>query len=67
MATYTGTERFYKRSPEVVADVLRHRGFREEWSIITPFQQEIKMFHIIQNKFALLRKQGEHTVVDYSK
>lgn len=67
MAIYTGTEHFYRRNPEEVADVLRHKGFKEEWSIITPFQQEIKMFHKLQNKFALLRKQGNHTVVDYSK
>ena len=67
MAIYTGTEHFYRRNPEEVADVLRHKGFKEEWSIITPFQQEIKMYHKIQNKFALLRKQGKHTVVDYSR
>jgi hypothetical protein len=67
MAIYTGTEHFYRRNPEEVADVLRHKGFKEEWSIITPFQQEIKMFHKLQNKFALLRKQGNHTVVDYSR
>ena len=51
MAIYTGTA----------------RGFREEWSIITPYQAEIKMFHVLQNKFALLRKQGNNTVVDYSR
>nr|DAZ16764.1 MAG TPA: hypothetical protein [Caudoviricetes sp.] len=67
MAIYTGTEHFYRRNPEEVADVLRHKGFKEEWSIITPFQQEIKMYHKIQNKFALLRKQGKHTVVNYSR
>lgn len=67
MAIYTGIEHFYRRNPEEVADVLRHKGFKEEWSIITPFQQEIKMFHKLQNKFALLRKQGNHTVVDYSR
>ena len=67
MAIYTGTEHFYRRNPEEVADVLRHKGFKEESSIITPFQQEIKMYHKIQNKFALLRKQGKHTVVDYSR
>ena len=72
MAIYTGTEHFYRKEVEIVsdilrADVLRHKGFKEEWSIITPFQQEIKMYHKIQNKFALLRKQGKHTVVDYSR
>ena len=67
MAIYTGTEHFYRRNPEEVADVLRHKGFKEEWSIITPFQQELKMFHQLQNKFALLRKKGNHTVVDYSR
>lgn len=67
MAIYTGTEHFYRRNPEEVADVLRHKGFKEEWSIITPFQQEIKMYHKIQNKFALLRQAGKHTVVDYSR
>ncbi len=52
MATYIKTEHFFKR---------------EEWSIITPYQAEIKMFHVLQNKFALLRKQGNNTVVDYSR
>lgn len=66
MAIYTGTERF-KLTLDRAADVLRKRGYKEEWSIITPFQQEIKMYHKIQNKFALLRKQGNHTIVDYSK
>lgn len=66
MAIYTGTERF-KLTLDRAADVLRKRGYKEEWSIITPFQQEIKMYHKIQNKFALLRKQGKHTVVDYSR
>lgn len=67
MAIYTGTEHFIKKEVEAVSDILRARGFREEWSIITPFQQEIKMFHVLQNKFALLRKQGNNTVVDYSR
>lgn len=67
MAIYTGTEHFYIKEVEIVSDILRARGYREEWSIITPFQQEIKMYHKIQNKFALLRKQGKHTVVDYSR
>lgn len=67
MAVYTGTEHFIKKEVEAVSDILRARGFREEWSIITPFQQEIKMFHVLQNKFALLRKQGNNTVVDYSR
>lgn len=67
MAIYTGTEHFYRKEVEIVSDILRARGYREEWSIITPFQQEIKMYHKIQNKFALLRKQGKHTVVDYSR
>lgn len=67
MAIYTGTEHFYRRNPEEVADVLRHKGFKEEWSIITPFQQEIKMYHKLQNKFAMLRKQGNNVVVNYSK
>lgn len=66
MAIYTGTERF-KLTLDRAADVLRKRGYKEEWSIITPFQQEIKMYHKIQNKFALLRKQGNHTIVDYSR
>ena len=67
MAIYTGTEHFYRKEVEIVSDILRARGYEEEWSIITPFQQEIKMYHKIQNKFALLRKQGKHTVVDYSR
>lgn len=67
MATYIKTEHFFKREIEAVSDILRARGFREEWSIITPYQAEIKMFHVLQNKFALLRKQGNNTVVDYSR
>ena len=67
MAIYTGTEHFYRKEVEIVSDILRARGYKEEWSIITPFQQEIKMYHKIQNKFALLRKQGNHTIVDYSR
>jgi hypothetical protein len=67
MAIYTGTEHFYRKEVEIVSDILRARGYKEEWSIITPFQQEIKMYHKIQNKFALLRKQGNNTVVDYSR
>ena len=66
MAIYTGTERF-KLTLDRAADVLRKRGYKEEWSIITPYQAEIKMFHVLQNKFALLRKQGNNTVVDYSR
>lgn len=62
--TYLGDIR---KEVEIVSDILRARGYKEEWSIITPFQQEIKMYHKIQNKFALLRKQGKHTVVDYSR
>lgn len=31
------------------------------------FKKEVKMYHKIQNKFALLRKQGNHTIVDYSR
>ena len=67
MATYIKTEHFFKREVETVSDILRARGFREEWSIITPYQAEIKMFHVLQKKFALLRKQGNNTVVDYSR
>ena len=43
MAIYTGTEHFYRKEVEIVSDILRARGYKEEWSIITPFQQEIKM------------------------
>lgn len=67
MAVYKKTEHFFRKEVEEVADILRNRGYKEEWSIITPFQLEIKMFHKLQNKFALLRKQGNHTVVDYSR
>lgn len=67
MAVYTGTEHFYRKEVEIVSDILRARGYKEEWSIITPYQTEIKMFHVLQNKFALLRKQGNNTVVDYSR
>ena len=67
MAVYEKTEHFFRKEIEVVSDILRARGFREDWSIITPYQAEIKMFHVLQNKFALLRKQGNNTVVDYSR
>ena len=67
MAVYTGTEHFIKKEVEAVSDILRARGFREEWSYNTPYQTEIKMFHVLQNKFALIRKQGNNTVVDYSR
>ena len=43
MATYIKTEHFFKREVEAVSDILRARGFREEWSIITPYQAEIKV------------------------
>lgn len=67
MAIYTGTEHFFRKEIEVVSDILRARGYKEEWSIITPFQTEIKMYHKLQNKFAMLRKQGNNIVVDYSR
>ena len=67
MATYIKTEHFFIREVEAVSDILRARGFKEEWSIITPYQAEIKMLHVLQNKFALLRKQGNNTVVDYPR
>lgn len=67
MAVYEKTEHFFRKEIEVVSDILRARGFREEWSIYTPYQIEIKMYHKLQNKFAMLRKQGNNTVVDYSR
>ena len=67
MAIYTGTEHFYRRNPEEVADVLRHKGFKEEWSIITPFQQEIKMYNILKNEYAYVRKMKTHITVTYSR
>ena len=67
MATYTKTECFFRKEVEIVADILRTRGFAEEWSIFTPYQTEIKMYHKIQNKFAMLKKEGNNVVVNYSK
>jgi len=67
MAVYEKTEHFFRKEIEVVSDILRARGYREEWSIYTPYQMEIKMYHKLQNKFATLRQAGKHTVVDYSK
>ena len=67
MAVYEKTEHFFRKEIEVVSDILRARGFREEWSIYTPYQIEIKMYHKLQNKFAMLRKQGNNVVVNYSK
>ena len=67
MATYTKTERFFRKEVEIVADILRTRGFAEEWSIFTPYQTEIKMYHKIKNRFAILHKEGNNVVVNYSK
>ena len=67
MAVYEKTEHFFRKEIEVVSDILRGRGFMEEWSIYTPYQIEIKMYHKLQNKFAMLRKQGNNVVVNYSK
>ena len=67
MATYTKTERFFRKEIEVVSDILRARGYKEEWSIYTPYQTVIKMYHKIQNKFAMLKKEGNNVVVDYTR
>lgn len=67
MAVYEKTEHFYRKEVEIVSDILRARGYKEEWSIYTPYQIEIKMYHKLQNKFAMLRKQGNNVVVNYSK
>ncbi len=67
MAVYEKTEHFFRKEIEVVSDILRGRGFMEEWSIYTPYQIEIKMYHKLQNKFAMLRKEGNNVVVNYSK
>ena len=67
MAVYTGTEHFIKKEVEAVSDILRARGFREEWSIITPFQQEIKMYNILKNEYAYVQKMKTHITVTYSK
>jgi len=49
MAVYIKTEHFFKREVEAVSDILRARGYKEEWSIITPYQAEIKMFHVFHS------------------
>ena len=67
MAVYTGTEHFIKKEVEAVSDILRARGFREEWSIITTYQAEIKIFHVLHKNYEILIKQGNNTVVDYSR
>ena len=67
MATYTKTECFFRKEVEIVADILRTRGFAEEWSIFTPYQTEIKMYHKIKKRIAILRKEGNNVVVNYSK
>ena len=36
MAVYKKTECFFRKEVETVADILRTRGFAEEWSIFTP-------------------------------
>lgn len=63
---YIRTERF-KTNLEKAADILRARGYQEEWSIITPFQQEIKMYHILKNEYAYLQQMKTHVTVTYSK
>ena len=64
---YIKTEHFYIPDIERVEEGSRKRGYKEEWSIITPFQQEIKMYNVIENKYAHLRYEWGHIVVDYSR
>lgn len=63
---YIKTERF-KLDLDKVADILRKRGYTEEWVIITPYQEESRMYNLIENKYASLRVENDQTVVDYSK
>lgn len=63
---YTKTERF-KLNLDRTADVLRKRGYDEQWRVITPYQQEIKMYNILKNEYAYVRKMKTHTTVTYSK
>lgn len=62
---YIKTEHFYVSNIDKVIDGLRRRGYKEEWSIITPYQQEIRMYNLLENKIALLRVENKHIVVDY--
>ena len=62
---YIKTEHFYINDIEKVADGLRRRGYKEEWIVITPYQQEAKMYNLLENKTALLRVENKHIVVDY--
>ena len=64
---YIKTEHFYINDIEKVADGLRRRGYEEEWSIICPYLQEIRMYNLLENKTALLRVENKHIVVDYTR
>lgn len=61
---YIKTERF-RNSLERTVDILRSRGYEEEWRFITPFQEESRMSNLLKNKVAYLRAEGNQTVVDY--
>lgn len=63
---YIKTERF-KLDLDKVADILRKRGYTEEWVIITPYQQEIKMYNLLENISAYIKDVKTHIVVTYSK
>ena len=62
---YIKTEHFYINDIKRVAEGLRRRGYEEEWSIITPYQQEAKMYNVLENKTAHLRLEKGRIVVDY--
>lgn len=63
---YIKTERF-KLDLDKVADILRKRGYDEQWRVITPYQQEIKMYNLLENISAYIQKMKTHTTVTYSK
>lgn len=63
---YIKTEKF-RFDLDRTVDVLRSRGYKEEWIINTPFQAEAKMYNILQNKFACLREEANQTIVDYTR
>ena len=62
---YIKTEHFYVSNIDKVIDGLRRRGYKEEWSFITPYQQEAKMYNVLENKTAHLRLEKGRIVVDY--
>lgn len=61
---YIKTERFRNNLDRTI-DILRSRGYEEEWHFVTPYQEESRMCNLLKNKVAYLRAEDNQTVVDY--